>query len=306
MAIASAYSRRPTHAHVARVRSPLAAIASFLARFAFVLLTASVVTRWLGVVGLEELLAPALLTTAAVAGAVLAAVLALLDAWFRGSKGAWQAIRALMLAALVALPLALAAQRVASSTAMPDVSTDPLDPPRIADLVLPADNAVGAVPELATRRYDATIERVATAVASAIDDLGWVVDTTSLRPSEVEEPVIAQPPEPDAPVIPIPRMRPLTAGEQAVRDARLEADREALAEARREEEAVLLVSGELVSPVLGVRSDVAIRLRDDGDATSVDIRLRTREGTRDLGENARRAAAFLDALDRASGRAGIR
>ena len=306
MAIASAHSRRPVHARVPRVTTPLAGIASFLARFAFVLLLAALATRWLGIVALEELYAPAVLVALAVAGGVVAGIAALGDAWFRGARGAWRAIRALALCAVVAAPLAIAAYRAAASPSLSDVSTDPIDPPRIGDLVLSDDAAVGTAPDLTTRRYEAAIERVGNAVAQAVLDLGWELDTSALRPAEADDAAAPVPPPADAPAVPVPRMRPLTAGEQAMVDARLAAEREAVAEARRAEEAIVSLTGSVVSPVLRIRSDVAVRLRDDGDSTTVDIRVRTEGGGNDLGENPRRARAFLEALDRATGRAGIR
>ena len=306
MAIASAHSRRPLHASVARPRTPLAGAASFLARFSFVLLLAALATRWLGIVELDELFAPAVLLAVSLASAIVVGLAALVDAWLRGAAGAWRAIRALMLAAVVAAPLAFGFYRMAATVALPDVSTDPVDPPRISDLVLAPDEAVGAAPGLTTRRYDAAIERVGNAVVAAVDELGWAIDTTAVVPAEVEELGLAPAATSDEAAIPIPRMRPLTPGEEAMREARLAAEREAVAEARREQEAIVLLDGEVVSPVIGIRSDVVIRLRDDGDATAVDVRLRTRGGGHDLGENARRARAFLDALDRATSRAGIR
>ena len=306
MAIASAYSRRPTHARVRRSTSPFGGLASFLARFAFVLVIASLATRWLEIVALEELAAPALLAAVAVSGALVAAAATVVDAWLRGAGGAWRAIRAFILAMLVAVPLAFAGYRVLVAEAMPDVSTDPIDPPRIGDLVLAPEAEVGVVPELTTRRYDAAIERVGSAVVEAIGELGWSVDTRPLVPSEADAGPAQPVPGAEVGVVPIPRMRPLTPAEQALRDDRLAAEREAVAEARRADEAVVLLPGEIETPVLGIPSDIAIRLRDDGDSTSVDIRLRTRGGGHDLGENARRAATFLDALDRATGRAGLR
>lgn len=49
--------------------------------------------------------------------------------------------------------------------------------------------------------------------------------------------------------------------------------------------------------VFALPVDVAIRLRDDGDSTGVDMRSAFRYGTHDLGENAARITAFLADLD---------
>jgi uncharacterized protein (DUF1499 family) len=42
---------------------------------------------------------------------------------------------------------------------------------------------------------------------------------------------------------------------------------------------------------------VAIRLTDEGETTYVDMRSASRYGRGDFGDNARRIAGFLDALD---------
>lgn len=51
------------------------------------------------------------------------------------------------------------------------------------------------------------------------------------------------------------------------------------------------------SPVLGFPSDVAIRLIDDEGSTFIDMRSVSRYGLHDLGDNARRIAAFLREVD---------
>ncbi|MDF1601251.1 DUF1499 domain-containing protein [Mesorhizobium sp. YIM 152430] len=49
--------------------------------------------------------------------------------------------------------------------------------------------------------------------------------------------------------------------------------------------------------LLGFPSDIAIRLRAEGETTRVDMRSASRYGGHDQGENARRIVNFLDALD---------
>lgn len=50
--------------------------------------------------------------------------------------------------------------------------------------------------------------------------------------------------------------------------------------------------------ILGFPSDVAIRVADEGGSTYVDMRSASRFGRHDLGDNARRIAAFLDETDK--------
>jgi hypothetical protein len=51
--------------------------------------------------------------------------------------------------------------------------------------------------------------------------------------------------------------------------------------------------------LMGFRNDVAIRLRDEGSSTYVDMRSASRIGRHDLGDNAMRIERFLADLDRA-------
>ena len=303
--VASAYSRRPVHAGIVRPRGPFGRIASFAARFAVALLVATIAARWLGLVSLDELVAPLVLSAVAVALGLVAAMLTMLDAWLRGVRGGWVAIRALALAALAAIPVALLAQRGLAREPMLDLTTDPASPPALIGAVADPDVPISAIEGLTTRRYEATIERVGAAVAAAVVDVGWPVDVSPLRPESrvVPEP---EPLEAEAQGIPVPRMRPLTEIERAVREAADRADLEAIAAARRQEEAIVTVGTRLVSPVLRIPTDVTVRLRDDGDSTSVDVRVRAAEGRHDMGETERRARTFLDALDAAAARAGVR
>lgn len=51
------------------------------------------------------------------------------------------------------------------------------------------------------------------------------------------------------------------------------------------------------SPFLGLKSDVVIRLLDEGETTYVDMRSLSRYGKRDMGLNAAFITEFLSALE---------
>ena len=51
------------------------------------------------------------------------------------------------------------------------------------------------------------------------------------------------------------------------------------------------------SPILGLLSDIAIRITDEGETTYVDMRSASRIGAHDLGDNARKVTTFLAQLD---------
>ena len=303
--VANAYSRRPVHATVVRPAGPFGSVASFASRFALALLVATVAARWLGLITLDEIVAPLGLAAIAAGVGLLATLLALADAWARGVRGGWRAMRAFALVVIAAVPLAVFAQRGLAREPVLDLTTDPLSPPSLAGVIADPDVPVSAAEGLSTRRYEATIERVGPVVAAAIEDTGWPIDASPFRQEAVAAPAPELPVAEEV-VAPVPRMRPLTDAEQAVRNAVAQAELEALADARREEEAILVAGGRVVSPVLRIATEVTIRLRDDGDSTAVDVRVRATEGRHDFGETERRARDFLAALDAASARSGVR
>lgn len=300
--VATVYSRRPLYAPVPRTVSPVARMAVRGAVFAALLGLLTLLTRRIGLVAYDELFWPLMVTGAAAAVSLVLSLVTLGDCWARGTKGGWRALRAMALSLLVLVPFLFAIQRLATEPPTADVTTDPLDPPAIVG----TGGAPLAVPE-AGRRFEAAIERVSAAVETALAELGWSVierEGTVVVP-EVDAP-IAPPVASVEGAVPMPRMRPLTPAEQAAVDERAAAERALLAAERRDEEARLLYRALVRSPVLDVPSDVVIRLRDDGEATTLDLRARSREGERDLGENRRRIRAFLAKLDEVVQRDGVR
>lgn len=297
--VATVYSRRPLHVRVPRTTTRLASLASRAAVFALLLLLMTLVARRVGLVAYGELALPLAVSAASAASAILIAVLALAECWLTGARGGWRAIRAMVLAALVAAPFAAGAILYLVHPTVSDVATDPLDPPPITA----GGDAPAAAPGLATRRYDAAIERVGVSVRAALAEIGWR-ETGAVVVDARED---AVPVVPDGtPAVPVPRMRAPTEEQVAIIEELRRAEREALAAERREEEAVIVLSVEVRQPVLGLVSDVVVRLRDDGEQTSVDVRARSREGSHDLGRNAALARRFLAALDEVTARDGLR
>ena len=299
--VASVYQRRPLHVRVPRVTTRLARLAMRAAIFAALLLVMTILARRAGLVSFGELAAPLGVSGAGAMAAIVIGVGALADCWTRGAAGGWRAIRAIALALLVAVPFVIGIARYALNPPVRDVSTDALDPPPITATT---DRPAATPPDLATRRYDEAIERVGGWVRAAVGELGWAMreegttdpaglDDAGLGPTEITE------------VTPIPAMRAPTPEQRQLIAAAEEARREALAAERRDEEAVLTLAGEVPSPVLRLTSDVVVRLRDDGEQTTVDIRARSREGAHDFGRNAALARSFLSALDDAAARDGV-
>ena len=297
--VANVYSRRPLYVEVARNESAVARMAVRGAVFALLLAVATLITRRVGIVSYDELFWPLIVSGAAAAVSFALSIATLVDCWLRGTRGGWRALRAIALSSLVLVPFAFAAQRFVTEPPTADVTTDPFDPPRIVGAV----GAPGATLQRG-RRFEASIERVSAAAETALAELGWTVieRDSSVAIAEIDAPLT--PPVPGD--VPRPRMRPLTPEEEAARTRREAAARAEIAAERREEEARITYRALVRSAVLGVPSDIVIRLRDDGEATTLDLRARSRQGERDLGENRRRIASFLAMMDEVVQRDGVR
>ena len=298
--VASAYSRRPLHVRVDRPVSTVAGMAGRAAVFAAVLLALIVLTRRLGLISYSELFLPLLAAGAITLGALVMSVLGLADSWARGAKGGWRSLRAFTLAVLVAIPFGVLIERYATNPAVRDVTTDPRDPPRLASLGGDDVSGVATLPEFSTRRYDATLERVTVGLDAAITELGWPLSGGEVEPVPEASSAPASVAEGG---VPLPITRAPTDEQLAIIESLRAAEREAR---RRENGITVLLEGSLESPILKLPTDIAVRMRDNGAFTTVDIRSRSREGRHDFGENARRIRAFLEELDAAMVREGVR
>ena len=58
-----------------------------------------------------------------------------------------------------------------------------------------------------------------------------------------------------------------------------------------------IIEATVTTAILGFKDDVVIRVTDEGETTYVDMRSASRFGAADLGANARRIVAFMNALD---------
>ncbi|MCK8780597.1 DUF1499 domain-containing protein [Rhizobium sp. NTR19] len=227
------------------------------------------------------------------------AIIGLARLWQVGAEGGVAATKGLLAACI---PLALVATGTFYYHTLPriyDVSTDLADPPPwIAEPqanqqwlprplgVTPVERRLqfAAYPGLTGRRYEGAIDRVYQGVTRAAtsaqigithkEGVELVEPDISERPAREDE----QAPVPDVAPIPLPRpelsLAPVfgTSGD-------------------------VLLQGEARTLVLGLRFDVVIRLREDDDTTSVDMRVASRYGPHDLGLSESIAEDFLDRLD---------
>ncbi|MDE1156173.1 MAG: DUF1499 domain-containing protein [Acidobacteriaceae bacterium] len=186
-----------------------------------------------------------------------------------------------------------------SFPALYDVSTDLADPPAFitefhADQQwLPRQAApaagerrvqLGAYPGLIGRRYEGALDRVYDGVRKAALSsritIGKTQGLSLVEPDLTERaaPKDDQAPVPD--VAPIPMARPEPSLDPALGSV-----------------GDVLLQGQTRTLIAGLRFDVVIRLREDAETTSVDIRVVSRYGPHDLGFSAAIAEDFLDRLD---------
>ncbi|KKX28263.1 DUF1499 domain-containing protein [Rhizobium sp. LC145] len=239
------------------------------------------------------------LSAAIAAAAVPLALIGLARLWQVGASGGVAAAKALIYAALPLGTVATGAFLYYTQPALHDISTDLSDPPDWVNepradqqwmprsaTVTPADRRAqfAAYPGLTGRRYEGALDRVYEGVKNAA--LSARITITRNEGLELVEPDISERPAPgdDQAVVPDVAPIPLQRPEPLLADPELTAGD-------------LLLQGETRTLVLGLRFDVVIRLREDAETTSVDIRVASRYGPHDLGLGAVIAEDFLDRLD---------
>jgi Protein of unknown function (DUF1499) len=244
---------------------PASRLAIWARRFALFSLAATVIAVIIVRSGALDIV-PALSTLAgALALAVVAILLALAAGvviWREGVGGVQQAVTALLIGlALIAYPayLGVKAYRL---PAIYDVTTDPIDPPRFEAIarLRPRD----ANPVTYAGLYAAEQQRAA---YSDIEP-----DLTDSSPLEAFNAAL----------------KVITKRKWHIVDAR---SPQGATPHEGRIEAIAL------TPLLGFREDVAVRVRATPEGARIDIRSASRYGRHDLGENAARVRALIDDID---------
>lgn len=242
-----------------------------------------------------------LAATALAALAALFAIIGLVRLWQVGALGGIAAFKGLVYAALPLGVAGLAAAAWFTTPPIHDLSTDPADPPpflkaraddqRWLPRAVPPQaqrQAAAAYADLVGQRFDGAPDRVAAAVRKAARSARITIVAT-----EGEE-LAGNDPAPalkggkgggnGATAIPIPLPRP---------EPQLLASPPVLVGRPGD----VLIQGETRTLVFGLPFDVVIRLREEDDATLVDVRAVARYGDRDFGIGAGIVRDFLDALE---------
>jgi len=219
--------------------------------------------------------------------------------WQVGAKGGLAAAKGILYAAV---PLGIVGYGVFAYLTLPrlyDVSTDTADPPvflaqaRANQEWMPRPDGVTSVerraqlaayPALTGRRYEGALDRVYLGVQKAV--AGARITITRKEGMELVAPDLSarttprddQAPVPDVAPIPLPRPEPSLAPSYGTPGD-------------------VLLQGETRTLILGLDFDLVIRLREDAETTSVDLRVQSRYGPHDLGLGAAIAQDFLARLD---------
>lgn len=196
---------------------------------------------------------------AALAG--ILAVAGFVRAWTRGERGLKDAMVGALISAIVLAPFAVSAVNLFTHPWLNDISTDLVDPPSFfiaAGLRTPGMNRIRNISKAdASKQLAAYPEVTGRRYGAAPDRVLRAVDAVIARDGWK---ITAKP-------------------------LYLEGQREYTLEAVA------------TTRLLAFRSDVAIRLTDEGETTYVDMRSASRYGRSDLGDNAARIDKFLNQLD---------
>ncbi|MBP2460302.1 MULTISPECIES: DUF1499 domain-containing protein [unclassified Rhizobium] len=267
---------------------------------AFLLFVVAAVAHRFGPLNEPDFVALVLCSAAIAAASVPLSLLGLARLWSVGARGGVAAAHGLVFAAV---PLAVVVMGTVSYLTLPplyDISTDIADPPAFvfeptADqrflpqrppMVTPTERRAqfAAYPRLTGRRYEGAVDRVYEGVQKALQSARiGIVKTEGLELVEPDILTRAAPRDEQAPVpdvAPVPLRRPELTLEPTIGTA-----------------GDVLLQGETRTLVLGLRFDIVIRLREDAETTSVDLRVVSRFGPHDLGLGAEIAQDFLDRLD---------
>jgi hypothetical protein len=120
---------------------------------------------------------------------------ALADIWHSGAEGAGAAIAGVVYAAPVLLLLAAVAAAAFTYPPVIDVSTDPADPPILAERAGETNRAAAdpGAPAVEPRSYELPIAQVYETAAALVEERGWRIEREARPPSLVPEPAPVEP-----------------------------------------------------------------------------------------------------------------
>lgn len=243
-------------------RKSLSAVWSFrLAVFSAVLFLFSALGHRFQAIATPDFLILAALVGALALVALLLAAKGFADLWRNGDKGGTRSLWGTVIALAVLAPFAVAAYQAFVTPPLYDISTDLVTPPQFFRAVHLRKTGMNPI-------NDDVSQRAALQTAAYPQVTGRRYEGS---PDRILEAVMAV----------IEAEGWTVTGRFGMPGEQVETIVEAVAH----------------SFLLGLTSDIAIRLTDEGETTYVDMRSVSRYGTRDLGLNARFITDFMNALD---------
>jgi hypothetical protein len=242
--------------------SPAAQWARTLASFALVLACTAAVGHRYGMVETLAFFWVLALVTAIAIVSLLCAMFGFRRLWMQGDKAGKASFAATLLASIVLTPFAVAGYLAYTTPPLHDVSTDLVDPPPLRRAALERTAQMNAVTP-----YSA--EMVAVQRLAYPDVTGRRLDASMERAVAAVQAVVASYGW---------RVRtPWPTEFETVSE--------------------IVVELEAPSYILRLPADAALRLTDEDESIFVDLRLNSRYGRYDIGENARRIRRFMNDVD---------
>lgn len=262
------------------------------ALFSALLLVVSIIVYRLGGIDFAALKALFFTVLGLAALSLLLALAGLWRVWRRGHEGSGPAIGAVFVALLVLLPYGIAAYLAAE---YPQTNTAETDGMLASDIVagaslteaLSADQSAESRPRVSSRRFEARAAQVYAVARTIMSGESWVlVDVATGQPVE--------------PVQETGDLGVSGTVEIPVPTARASVDLAAAIDPfRRPDAEEYTLTAVATTWILALRSDVTLRIVEEGTETFVDLRSTSRTVAWDLGQNRRFIESFLSALDEA-------
>ncbi|MEN3791968.1 DUF1499 domain-containing protein [Fulvimarina sp. MAC3] len=279
----------PAQGHFVRPQLRLAKPAKKLAWFGLTLFLVSVAIYRLGGISTDALIGTLGLSFAMLVVALLIGLTGILRAWFQAARGGSSAFGAALIAFIGLFPYALIAGLAAENPATNIAYTGGFADD-VSATQAPGDRAltIGAIAAaMPAHRYAAPPVQVAEAARTAALDSGWRIEEIAAVDAEDGSDAASDPLGVirNSGVVPRPTYRESVDTEEQSGQLDLPV---------REAYTLKAVASDWL---IGLPSDVTVRIIADGDGTIVDVRSVSRDIAYDFGQNRRFVDRFLAALD---------
>jgi len=251
--------------------SSLASWARNLAVFSVVAVLVSIIIVRFGFLEIKPALATFFGALACAALSILVGLAAFVAIWQNGSRGMSRILLALLIDAMVLAYPAYLGLQYRKLPAIPDITTDPIDPPRFEALAR-LRTGEGTNPAVYAGLYSAEQQRMAYPDIETVE-----LDLPVQRAYEVALQVVT-------------KRKWLVIDERSPQLSRRVGRIEAVAR----------------TPIMGFREDVSIRVTPDRNGSRVDIRSASRYFDSDLGSNAARITKLIDDINTAAENANVK